>query len=391
MIAYSLKSWIGLVVPAMALSLAIGSLEAQQLGGAVSSPSNLGSFSTSASGGALNSVKIRNTGPSIGSLGQPARSSLGNPLSSRIGAGNSNPLGVNLYQRRGATTSQLGGRLGQAPSSPYPGLGGGYTSFSPRSQQLAAPLQLPTSNYRAPSYTRQPSLNLGLPGQGGGAAPTFVMPKTGTALQNQFGMTTPTRKPVAEDAAVTTPAVAEPLQKRSRAPAPPPVPTANLKPIGASLSSVSGPRAGRFLQKGEHLFAEGEYILASNAFRTAANMERKNAVTHLVRVHALVATAQYRQAELALEKSQSLDPRLSLVKHVKLQELYGDSADLVAHLSSLKRYYVANNAEPDAVKLYGYILLISDRVSEARKVLNSGSAANPEDAMLAALLSIAKQ
>ena len=35
-------------------------------------------------------------------------------------------------------------------------------------------------------------------------------------------------------------------------------------------------------------------------------------------------------------------------------------------------------------------LLIGDHVSEARKVLSSGSAANPEDAMLATLLSIAK-
>lgn len=385
----STEKWIGTVTLLAVTSFTAATLQAQRLGQTVKSPSNLGSFSTPLTR-TLHSVNVYGTGPTISSLSQPTGGTLTNPLSARISNGSgaviSNPLRADMYQRQGAARPQLGGGFGRSTGAAYPGLGGGHSSFSPISRQLAAPTQLPTSSYNPPTY-RQPSLSLGIPGVGAGSSPTYIMPTSGNSVRNRFGMFAPARKPAAERAPEIESAVTEVKQKPPRTP----VSQALLlptKPIGNSLSSASGPNAGRYLKKGEQLFAEGQYVQASKAFRTAVNMERKNPVTHLVRVHALVATAQYRQAQLALVKTQSLDPRLSLVKHVKLREFYGNTSDLDMHMASLKRYYVTNSASPDTIKLYGYMLLISERISDARKILSAGVKSYPEDAMLSSLLSI---
>jgi Flp pilus assembly protein TadD len=163
-----------------------------------------------------------------------------------------------------------------------------------------------------------------------------------------------------------------PRLPRDDDPVPPPRPRAPVPDPDQRRESQ------RQVELGKEAFADGEYGLAAERFRRAADTAPNDPLPHFLLAQAQVALGNYRRAFDAIQDGLRLRPDWPAQPFRPL-ELYGDNAAAyAAHLTALGDTLAANPDDAVLLFLHAYLLWFDGRKAEARPLFERARPALPD-------------
>jgi len=123
-----------------------------------------------------------------------------------------------------------------------------------------------------------------------------------------------------------------------------------------------------FMRVGDFRFFMGDFTLADEAYRSAHKAKPQDAFALFALTHASFANGEYKQAARYLGEALAIEPNWGLYEF-KLQEFYGDPAELDRQIKDAERLIELRPRAADMKFLLAYIYYFSGRYSDAADLL----------------------
>ena len=134
-------------------------------------------------------------------------------------------------------------------------------------------------------------------------------------------------------------------------------------------------------QCAETAFFNGDYDLARRQYVRAVLAMPEDAELLMLYGYAHFATGDYMVASLSIRRALLADPTL-IDTPVDIYRIYGNPADLSAHMDQLDHYLVTDETDADARFLAGFVRHASGQTSEAIVVFSQCMKESPDDFLL---------
>lgn len=140
--------------------------------------------------------------------------------------------------------------------------------------------------------------------------------------------------------------------------------------------------------KGHRAFEAGKYGLAARQFLLAATLNQGDPAARLCAAHTQIALNDYAPAARLLHRAFELQPKLVFLP-MDIRGAYGVQGDFAKHRSKLQKSAKLDEENGDLWFLLGYVHYYTDHMGGAARALTKAAELEPNDRLIAELLSLA--
>jgi len=123
-----------------------------------------------------------------------------------------------------------------------------------------------------------------------------------------------------------------------------------------------------YMSRGDYYFFMGNYARGAVAFETAARLEPRNFIPKFAAVHAAFANGEFQYAARMLREALQVEPNWGLF-NFRLEEFYGDRKDMDRRVADLDHLVQLRGELKDLKLLLAYVYYFDGRYGEAAGLL----------------------